>query len=647
MPPMMGGTSHGMMAALTAGKERGELPKGPFKGKLLGPDEHFLKRYQEELNTRVNAGYLRRVIKMVYPFRYHVLLTFLVMGLVNLLALAIPMSIRLLIDTVLPSRDVALLSALIIVLGMVVLLRGGMQFLQSYLIGYCGERLINTVRVKLHARLQEQPVAYLDNVQAGGAISRVIGDVGAIGNLIFGGLTQLVSSAAYLVIIMVILLAMNWRLTLISSAFLPAFAITFMRLGRRLRPAWRDIREESARLSSRVGEVFAGARVVKAFRKERAEDLNFFRHLNVIFRKSLRARLLHGGLHTATQLVATMGTLTLLWFGGYEVSQGRLTLGALMSFYALIGMMFRPIEMAVSVYNHYQQAMASVERVFEVLDRDPEIKSKDNAVPVSGRMHGDVKFEHVFFGYNKEENKPVLKDFSFHARPGEMVALVGASGAGKSTVVNLLARFYDVTSGRILIDGKDIRDVSLEDYRKRIGLVLQDNFLFHGTLRDNIAYGKPQATEEEVMEAARAANCMEFIREFPKGLDTMVGERGLQVSGGQRQRVSIARAILADPAILILDEATSSLDSEAEAQIQEALERLLRGRTTFVIAHRLSTVTSADKILVLDAGRVVETGSHEELLRTRGRYYEMFMNQFGRIRLNPEMIDLLTPALQH
>lgn len=632
------------MATYTADMDRSRLPKGPFRGRLLGPDQVFLKRYADEQATKVNTRYIRRVLGMVRPFKYQVLLTLAVMGLANLLSLVMPMSIRVLIDGVLPARDMMLLTALITVLALVVMFRAVLQFVEGYLVGYCGERLINTVRVKLHARLQEQPVAYLDTVQAGGAISRIIGDVSMIGNFIFGGLTQLLVSAGYLVVIMAILFAMNWRLTLVSSVFLPAFVITFTRLGSRLRPAWRDIREESARLSARVGEVFAGARVVKAFRKERAENLNFFRHLNVIFRKSLRTRILHGGLETASQLVSALGTLALLWYGGYEVSQGRLTLGALMSFYALLGMMFQPMRQAVRVYNQFQQAMAGIERVFEVLDREPEIRSKEGARPLAHRLRGDVRFEHVYFQYDGSANKPVLKDMCFQARPGRIVALVGPSGAGKSTVVNLLARFYDVTDGRILIDGMDLRDISLEDYRRQMGLVLQDNFLFHGTLRENIAYARPEASEEEILEAARAAHCLEFINEFPKGLETQVGERGMQVSGGQRQRIAIARAILADPALLILDEATSSLDSHAESQIQEALDRLMRGRTTFVIAHRLSTVTNADTIMVLDDGRIVEHGSHEELLKKRGRYFEMFMEQYGRVRLNPEMIELLPPV---
>lgn len=614
----------------------GKVPRGPFRGKLLGPDSEFLKSYWEETDRKVNFSYVWRTVNMMRSFFLPAILALLTLVIVHIIGIAVPLAIKILLDTILPARDLMLLNLLILGLLGVVLFRWLFEFVNGYLVAYCGERLVNTVRTKLHAKLQQQPISYLDGVQAGGAISRIIGDVQAIRNLIFGGLLNLLSSVVYLVFVSGILLMMNWRLMLISGAFLPVFAITFLKIRKHLRPAWRDIREENARLTARVGEVFGGARVVKSFHRERSEDANFFRHQNVILRKSLRVHVLHTLLHSAAQLVATLGVLTLLWVGGKEVAAGNLTMGELVSFYALLGMMFQPLLQAVMVYNHFQQAMASVERVFEVLDREPEIKSKENAIPVE-RLRGDVRFEHVSFNYGDDETKPALKDVSFHARPGEMVALVGPSGAGKSTVANLLARFYDVSAGRILIDGNDIRDISLEDYRRRLGIVMQDNFLFYGTLRDNIAYARPDAGDDEIMEAVKAANCAEFVAEAPRGLDTQVGERGLQISGGQRQRIAIARAIIANPSILILDEATSALDSRAEYLIQEALERLMHGRTTFVIAHRLSTITNADKIIVLDKGRITETGQIDELLRKKGFFYTMFMEQYGKVRLSPEI----------
>jgi subfamily B ATP-binding cassette protein MsbA len=615
---------------------RPPAPRGPFRGKLLAPDGEFLRNYWLENDRKLNYSYISRIVKMMRSFYLQAGLALLTLVIVNLLGVALPLAIKLLIDTILPGRDLFLLNLLILALFGIVLFRWLFEFLNGYLVAYCGERLMNNVRTELHAKLQQQPISYLDNVQAGGAISRIIGDVQSIRNLIFGGLLNLLSSVIYLVVVTALLLVMNWKLMLVSGLFLPAFVITFMKIRRHLRPAWRDIREENAKLTARVGEVFGGARVVKSFHRERSEDKLFFRHQNVILRKSLRVNVLHTVLHSAANLVATLGTLTLLWVGGHEVTTGNLTMGELMSFYALLGMMFQPLLQAVMVYNQFQQAMASVERVFEVLDREPEIKTKENAIPVPG-LKGDVRFDHVSFRYTKDDGPMVLKDVAFHVKHGEMVALVGPSGAGKTTIANLLARFYDVTEGRILIDGNDLRDVDLEEYRKHIAVVLQDNFLFYGTLRDNIAYARPSATEAEIWEAVKAANCMDFITQAPKGLDTQVGERGLQISGGQRQRIAIARAIIANPSVLILDEATSSLDSRAEFLIQDALERLMKGRTTFIIAHRLSTITNADKIVVLDKGEVKEIGPIDELLRKKGQFFTMFMEQYGRVKLSDEV----------
>ncbi|MBN1807655.1 MAG: ABC transporter ATP-binding protein [Planctomycetes bacterium] len=637
MPPDMGlGIGKAARQNLLDEAER-KVPQGPFRGKLLGPDDKFLERYREENLKKVSMPYVYRILKMMRPFYLQAFLALLTMILINIVGVALPLAIRVLLDTVLPARDIFMLNIIILGLLAVVLFRWLFQFIGGYLVSYCGERLVNTVRTKVHARLQQQPVSYLDNVQAGGAISRIIGDVQSIRNLIFGGLLNLISSIVYLFVITGILLFVNWKLMLISGVFLPVFAATFMKIRKHLRPAWRDIREENAKLTARVGEVFGGARVVKSFHRERSEDTNFFRHQNVILRKSLRVHVLHTLLHSAAQLVSTLGILTLLWVGGREVSNGNLTMGELVSFYALLGMMFQPLLQAVMVYNQFQQAMASVERVFEVLDRDPEIKSKDDAIPVPA-LRGEVEFRNVCFRYDEGNDKPTIQDMSFFVKPGEMVALVGPSGAGKTTVANLLARFYDVTSGSIFVDGNDLRDINLEEYRRNVALVLQDNFLFYGSLRENIAYARPDASDEEIRAAVKAANCLDFIEEAPRGLDTQVGERGLQISGGQRQRIAIARAIIADPSILILDEATSALDSRSEFLIQDALEKLMKGRTTFVIAHRLSTITNADKIIVLEKGEIVEAGPIDELLSRRGAFYTMFMEQYGRVTLTDELV---------
>ncbi|HYF48079.1 MAG TPA: ABC transporter ATP-binding protein, partial [Planctomycetota bacterium] len=338
------------------------------------------------------------------------------------------------------------------------------------------------------------------------------------------------------------------------------------------------------------------------------------------------------------------------WFGGNRVMEGALTAGELVAFYGLIGLLHGPIAELIAVTGTVQQAMASIERIGEILDEKPEIADKPDAVE-AGVLKGEVKFENVSFTYadkkkkadaaKTEPGKPTLKNISFSVKPGQSIALVGPSGSGKSTISNLLARFYDVDSGSITVDGTDLRDYRLQSYRKNMAIVLQDNFLFRGTVRDNIKYSRPDATDEEVIRAAKMAGAWEFISASKEGLDSVCGERGVKLSGGQKQRISIARAILADPRILILDEATSALDSQAEAQIQSALDTLMEGRTTFIIAHRLSTIVNADKILVMDKGEIVEAGTHEELLAREGRYYDLFMEQYGRIRFTGRTADAI------
>ncbi len=504
-------------------------------------------------------------------------------------------------------------------------------FVMRYVMLLCGEWLVARMRHNLHDHIQFLSISYIEDTQVGGIISRVVGDVQAVRNLLFGGFLEFARSVAIMVVLFGVLLYLDWYMTLASIALVPGFALVFLRCRKRLRPAWKHIRAEMGLLTARIAEVFGGARVVKAFVKERHENTGFFKWLNDLLRKALRVHLIHMGMHSGADLVANLGRVIVLALGAWRCVQGEISAGDLIFFVSTIGMFFQPMIQAVSINTQMQRAMASLERIYDVLDRRPEVREKPSAIRV-GRLKGDVVFDNVSFRYDSEHRGKVIRNVSFHATPGECVAIVGPSGAGKTTVTNLLARFYDVLKGRILVDGHDIRELELAPYRRNLAVVLQDTWLFNGTIRENIAYAVPKASEEGVRRAAEQANALDFIEKMPKGFEERVGERGVKLSGGQKQRIAIARAILADPRILILDEATSSLDSRSEGLIQEALERLMKGRTTLVIAHRLSTITNADRILVLEEGRVVESGTHLELLAAHGGYYRMFMEQYGRVK---------------
>jgi ABC-type multidrug transport system fused ATPase/permease subunit len=619
--------------------------------------ERIKKQLIPDLEKRpVTLPYLRRFLRELKPIRGRVIAAILLMP-VTAAGLALwPVATKLLVDGVVPvargdlstlaggpsklpaflarfftpgSSAViwAFLIAFVVSFTVVALL----AFLMRYLMLLCGEWLVARMRHKVHDHIQFLSVRYIEDTQVGGIISRVIGDVQAVRNLLFGGFLEFARSLGVMIVLLGFLLYLDWWMTLVSIALVPGFALVFMRCRRRLRPAWRHIREEMALLTARIAEVFGGAKVVKTFVKERHENTGFFKWLNDLLRKAMRVHRIHMGMHAGADWIAHIGRILVLAVGSWRVVRGELTFGDVFFFATALGMFFQPMIQAVSINTQMQRAMASLERIYDVLDLRPEVREAPGALRV-GRLEGDVVFENVSFRYDEKNPEKVIRGVSFHARPDECVAIVGPSGAGKTTLTNLLARFYDVEKGRILVDGHDIRDLELAPFRRNLAVVLQDTWLFNGTIRENIAYAVPGATDEEVRRAAEQANALEFVERLPKGFDERVGERGVKLSGGQKQRIAIARAILADPRILILDEATSSLDSRAEALIQEALERLMKGRTTLVIAHRLSTITNADRILVLEEGRVVETGTHLELLAAHGDYYRMFMEQYGRVK---------------
>jgi subfamily B ATP-binding cassette protein MsbA len=554
------------------------------------------------------------------------LITGLILMLVSRLAgLVLPASSKYLIDDVVGKNRTDLLPLIALAAGSATLVQAVTSFALSQILGVAAQRAITDMRKRVQARVMHLPVRYFDSTQTGVLVSRIMSDAEGIRNLVGTGLVQLVGGLVSAVLGLGILFWLNWHLTAITILVLAAFGGGMAYAFRTLRPLFRERGKINAEVTGRLTEALGGIRVVKSYTAEKREEIVFTKGAHRLFRNI--AKSMTGVSATtagSTVIVGIVGVL-MIWLGGNAIIAGEMTLGDLIMYMLFIGLVAAPLVSIASIGTQITEAFAGLDRIREILDMPTEVDEDESRAPV-GRLAGDVRFEDVWFEYNP--GQPVLRGVSFHAAPGTTTALVGSSGSGKSTLISIIMAFNRPTKGHVIVDGRDLGELRLMDYREQLASVLQENFLFDGTITENVGYARPGATREEIIDACRIAHCDEFISQFPNGYDTVVGERGIKLSGGQRQRVSIARAILASPRILILDEATSSLDSESEQMIQDGLRNLRAGRTTFVIAHRLSTIRSADQILVLEEGQVVERGTHAELLALNGRYRYLHDKQY-------------------
>ena len=565
-----------------------------------------------------------RLLRYLRPYVTKTLMAVACMLLATSASLYVPWIVRDIIDGVLVSKNVALLNAITAGIIVVFALRGFFVYGQNYLMSFISQKIVIDLREALFRHFQRLSVSYFDHSRTGKVLSYMTNDVGALQGALAQNIIELSTESLTLVGSLGAMFYLHWQLALLTLITVPLVAQAMKLFGVKLRKASGTMQQRTAEITSVLQEMIVSIRLIRLFVREDYEIDRFNRENENNFNAQMKAAQLSATLTPVVEFLAAIAVTTIVWYGGNEVISGNLTSGSLIAFLVYSVNISNPVKRLGNVYGSIQRAVAAAERVFDVLDTSPEIQDAPGAIELPS-VKGRVTFENVTFEYRAGE--PALRNMSIDIPPGQVLAIVGPSGAGKSTIANLLPRFYDPQEGRILIDNVDIKNVTVRSLREQIAMVPQDTILFSASIFENILYGRLDATREEVMEASRAANAHDFILQLPDGYDTQIGERGCQLSGGQRQRISIARAILKDPRILILDEATSALDAESERLVQEALDKLMVGRTTLVIAHRLSTIQRADSILVLDKGRMIECGRHADLLEAGGLYCKLYSLQ--------------------
>ncbi len=567
---------------------------------------------------------VKRLAGMLKPYRNKVAFALFLQLLVILSRLLAPFITRDIVNGVIPSRDLTLLVPLCLELLALVLVRAASNYVRSVTLERVSQNVTYDLRTGLYAHLQELPYVFYDTHRIGEIMSRMTGDIEGVRNLIAGGIITIYDNALNFIGALIFLTFMSWQLMLSLLIFAPLIAVTAWQFNKRIRPAFRNIREQNATLNTRTQENVSGVRVVKAFAREDYESEQFDKDNQKLLNLNLEATRIWSIFVPLMELMSSLCTPIMLLVGGLLLVNGQMDIGTLVAVNGYVWLIINPMRALSGIINMAAQAVTSAEKLFYYQDFGSVIREKDDA-RAPEKFEGHVEFDHVTFSYGGED---ILTDITFEAKPGQTIAVMGATGSGKSTLVSLIGRFYDVKSGAVKVDGIDVRDQQLKPLRSHLGYVMQETFLFSDTLTDNIRFGRPDADQAAVVRAAQVAQAREFIDHMPQGYETVVGERGMGLSGGQKQRVAIARAVLVDPSILIMDDSTSAVDMETEYLIQQELKDVLKGRTTFIIAHRISSVKNADQILVLEGGRIAERGTHQQLLEQKGIYYRMVQDQY-------------------